>query len=288
MIDDPDDDDPEQDSGSADIGDMAGLVARGAAIGQALELHPDILNHLYAHSRFQSVGREEWERELRLATGLDRSLHRVVGRISVGKFCPVDDAPKQAAMEYLRSPSGTMLLVYHGGFAALARALFADWFPDGVRISAKGDYKAKAGAFALFAARRALLDGKTVLISPEGRVGEARLKVPVVGAECSVADGAPFLAHDTKCRTVWFGLARDGERMVPQLVEGPRASSGEPFAAYRERFGEFYGGQIEAILTGEPRNLSLSRNWVRLFERALTGVTLKEQRAKIRQQRKST
>jgi hypothetical protein len=263
--DDMEDDEPERGGGSGDS-DMESVIARARKIATALEINPRTLDGLFARSQFQSLGREAWEQELRFATGMDRALHRALKTTPVGMLGPVDEAVSQAATEKLRSPTGTLLLVYHGGFAALGRALFSDWFPDGVRISAKGDYKAKDGAYALFAARRALLDGKNVLISPEGRFGKARGTVPIMGMDCSVGDGAPFLAHSTQCRTVWFGLIRDNDRFATLLVEGPRASREEPFPAFRERFFGFYAAQIEKAFAGDPRSLSLSRNWAGLLE----------------------
>jgi hypothetical protein len=96
-------------------------------------------------------------------------------------------------------------------------------------------------------------------------------KMTVLGAVRAVADGTPFLAHSTGCKTIWTELVRTDAGLAFATIEGPRPERDEPFPAYRERFYQFYADCVERAFAGDPRNISLSPNWAKTFQAMFKG-----------------
>jgi len=238
-----------------------------------------VLDVLYANTRCTSMFRGEWEREVRIATALDKNLTHF-GSVpllrQVGK--QIGEAARVAVVQQLTS-APTLVLGYHGGFGFTRRKLFARLFPEAVVIGATGKYAANDGAFALFAAREALLEGGLVLIAPDGRFGKESGTITVLGAQLPVTDGAPFLAYATNCNVAWFALIRTGDGFTLETVAGPRREHGETFADFRERFYRFYADRLEASLTTDPYNLPVSKNWKWTLTAMLEGKVYRVRRA---------
>jgi hypothetical protein len=268
------------------FGRVGTLLAAGAKGVRRVEIEQEILDYLYSKSRHAEMARDVWESDVRLAVAIDhrsRNFLRLAPREVVVDGL-VDQEAAADVVRRLNRPSGTLALTFHGSFAGLARATFGRLFADGVMIAAEGAHGARDGGFALFAARQALLQGKTVLVSPEGGYGRQTGTIKVLDATRGVADGAPFLAHVTKCNTAWFSMIRTDTGFAPLAVEGPRHADGESFAAFRERFFAFYAEQLENSFTGDPRNLSLGPNWTRTFRAMLAGRADKPQRTRHHRQ----
>lgn len=244
-------------------------VARAATAN--VRLPRRLLNHLYEHSRCKGMPREAWEREIQFAVALQQTLKPFLdGPWKIVEEVIDQDAVAAVQQSMATSPA-TLAIGFHGGFPRLRRKLFEKLFRDSVVIGRVGPHGATDGAHALFAAREAILASKPVLMAPDGLYGKESGTITVLGARRAVTDGAPFLAHSTNGRVAWFAVACTGERFAPTLVEGPRAEPGESFKAYRERFFRFFADQIEAVFTGDPRNIDVQRFWQATFEAMFTG-----------------
>ena len=178
------------------------------------------------------------------------------------------------------------MLAFHGGFRMLFMKLFDEFFDDGVVIRRGGmavtppkDDQGRRAAVhvsgmnnpgeALFVAMRALLEGKQVLMAPDGPFGRQKASIKVLGADCPVGQGAAFLAFETRCNTAWFTIVRNDRGFAPLVVPGPKREERETFEAYQDRLHRFYGDMIVSAFTGEPRNLTLSGRWIQYFRSML-------------------
>jgi hypothetical protein len=254
---------------AADSSKLEILTGRNVAY---VDLDDGVLKHLYSHSRYDAMAYEEWKRQVVRAAATDLALRKMLRRKPDAALADlVDPVARADIVQRLSSPSGMLVLAFHGGFSLLVRRLFTHLMNDSLSIAAGGQHQASRGAYVLLAAHRALRAGKTVGLAPDGRWGKQTGTIPVLGAHRSVSDGGPFLAHATRCDTAWFALRRSDGGFVPDIVAGPRHDGGETFAAFRERFFRFYAERIEAAFTGEPRSLSLTSSWAETFSAMLTG-----------------
>jgi hypothetical protein len=230
-----------------------------------------ILDFLYSHTRHPCTSRFQWERDVRVATALDENFMRF-GCMPLFKDIGrrVGNAAREALVRELKS-AGTLVLGFHGGFGYARRRLFARLFPESIIIGATGKHTATDGAHALFAAREALLQDGLVLIAPDGRFGKESGTISVLGAQLPVTDGAPFLAHTTRCRVAWLALIRTEDKFALETMPAPRAEEGERFAGYKERLYRFYADRLEEAFTGDPANLPLTANWKLTFNAMLAG-----------------
>ena len=120
---------------------------------------------------------------------------------------------------------------------------------------------------AVFAALKGLLTGQNVFLAPDGPFGRSTGSISVLGAQCTVADGAAFLAFEAKARVACIRFAFDGRCFSPVLESGPRREGGETFDEYRGRLYSFYQDQITLALTGVPSDLALSKGWMERLEK---------------------
>lgn len=243
-----------------------------------IPLKSQLMDFLYAKTRCSSISRPDWEEQVRVATALDENLTRH-GTAALLKELgrSIDHAGKIAIKQQLTSEP-TLAVCYHGGFSVPRRKLFARMFPEGVVIGATGKHAAHDGAYALFAAREALLAQKPALMSPDGRFGREAGTVSVLGAELPVTEGAPFLAHTTNAAVVWFALIRKEGGFTLDVSPGPRPDKGERFPDFRDRFYRFYVDRLEDAFTGDPSNMPLSVNWKLTFGAMLAGKVYRQRR----------
>src|SRR6185437_16111150 len=221
--------------------------------------------------RRTSLSQAEWERHVRVATAFDENLTRFGSAPLLKQIADQLAVPPRDALAAELTFAPTLALTYHGGYSVLLRRLFGRFHPDGVAIGAVGKYAARDGAFALFAAREALLEAKPALVAPDGRFGKEALAISVLGAQVPVTDGAPFLAHATGCNVVWLALIWKTHGFTVEAIAGPRRDAGEPFADYRGRLYQFYADRLEQAFTGDPLNLPLTKNWKFIFSAMLDG-----------------
>jgi hypothetical protein len=213
-----------------------------------------------------------WREEVRLATAIERVL-------AEERFTPklvkrlVDMSVRARLRAHVAPGAASLILIFHGGFTSMTRPLLRLLLDDKLEMRAKGtEFGVRDDpATALFAARARLLDGKPVVIGADGEHGKMTGSIDVLGAECPVADGPPFLAHLTGCSTLWFAAVRSENGFAHQIAPGPRRKDGESFVQYRSRFYDFYGRCLTDWFNGDPRNLALRQRWIKKFSSARKG-----------------
>jgi hypothetical protein len=118
---------------------------------------------------------------------------------------------------------------------------------------------------ALYLGLKAIEDGRPILIAADARVGKYKSAIKVLNVDVPMADGAPFIAYETHCDTIWLSVERFEQKFIPIFVPGPVRRPGETFDSFRERWFSFYSDQVNRILTGDPYSLALRAQWARLF-----------------------
>ena len=250
--------------------------ARARAADVALK--SQLMDFLYSKTRYSSISRGDWEEQVRIATALDENITRRGSAALLREIGQSIDRAIKAKIKRQLTSAPTVAVCYHGGFSVPRRKLFARMFPEGVVIAASGKHAAHDGAFALFAAREAVLDRRPALMSPDGRFGREAGTINVLGAQLPVTEGAPFLAHTTNAAVVWFALLRKENGFTLEVSPGPQPDKGERFSDFRDRFYRFYVDRLEEAFTGDPSNLPLSVNWKLTFGAMLAGKVYRQRR----------
>ena len=244
------------------IRDEKKLIENASVLAKQIGIPNAVLSYLHRHSRWKAASRQQWLRDVRTACAIDLILRTEFTRRKPGNFSGLIDG-----VENLRAlPEGTLLLTFHGGFVRLARKLFADLFASGIQIDRTVFSDARAG---LFGALRSLQDGHHVLIAPDGPGGSTSSQVRVFDITVPVAGGASFLAHASGAPTAWYSVLRTGDRFAVQVELGPKRRDEESLAAFEQRLFGFYGAKIEAMFSGDPQSLALSRRWQSVFQESL-------------------
>lgn len=248
----------------------------GAAeiLADRIDLDQPMVEPLFAQRRDTSLSRDEWEKRVRASFSLDHilvdwplSAHGQTSRIRSFESLMDQDAVTDV-FDRINASKGILLVTFHGGFLSLARRLYAEKVeggmsmgldgPDPNSVSVEKDPRA-----ALFVALRSLQDGKALLMSPDGRAGNAAAgSTEIAGARVPIATGAAFLAYESGCASAWYTVVRKGDGFVPVLVFAPRPEPKEKFDAFVTRWLSFYGQQVEAMLTGDPSTIVCRfRSW---------------------------
>jgi hypothetical protein len=248
------------------------LFENAVRISARVALPSSVLDVLYRNRRDTDVARDAWEREIRIACALDlltRDFFKGRGLGNLSQF--MDQQAVHEAQAKLHPSGGTLFLTFHGGFVVMARKLFSTLFHDGISIQnhrSSLNLSAKLDpAAALFNALRALQEKKSVIMSPDGPYGKHSCAMHVLGRRAEMADGAAFLAYEAKCDTAWFTVVRDDNGFLPDIQLGPRREDGERYGQFQQRLCDFYGERIDALYSGDPRNIALSKRWVGHFRR---------------------
>jgi hypothetical protein len=247
-------------------------------LASAIPIAEPVLAFLFAKTRCCAMSLAHWEQQVRLATAFDVNMTRFGSTALIKDIEKQIDRTVKAGVIRELTAAPTLAIGFHGGYSVPRRKLFARLLPQGVVLGASGKYAAHDGAFALFAAREALLENRPVLMAPDGRFGKESGTIAVLGAHLPVTDGAPFLAHATGCKVKWFALTWSGIGFTLQTIPGPQRQDGERFSDYRRRFYDFYAERLEEAFTGDPMNLPLIQNWRLTFGAMLAGKVYKSRR----------
>jgi hypothetical protein len=243
------------------------LFEAAARVSDRIQFARVFLDRLYA-LRQQGPMRAEWEREIRITFCIDhiiadrlvRNLDKIISKDQVG-----------AAFEAIKTSNGTLLTTFHGGYFRLTRYIYAlaieGGLTMGMRSHSPSHISAKEPRTALFRALRAIEGGNVVLMAPDAPVGTLSSSIQLAGVTLSVAEGAAFIAYESRCNSAWFTVLRNGERFEPIIRFAPQVSDNESYPAFKKRWLSFYGSQIEGILTGDPRNLCLREPWTIMLGR---------------------
>jgi hypothetical protein len=252
-------------------------VPLAARLSSRLTLTTALLERLYSNSRFRELGREEWERRLRTAFCVDHITSDagqliphftqkkipLEGNRSLDVLIDLDAA--KAAFAQLKSSQGALFVLLHGGFTGLVISTFRR-MKNGVIVGRGAAGRPATPNYigtdtdprtALFQMMRAIEDGKSVLVAPDALIGTMASSMQVLGSNVPMADGTPFIAFESGCETVWISMQRKGDFFTPNLVPGPVRSGGEGFKSFKQRRLDFYAGEVEGLLRGDPINLAV-------------------------------
>jgi hypothetical protein len=249
------------------IDSAAALFAAAKTLSREVEIDPAVLDYLYARRASSTLSRADWEAAVRDATAafvMLRSPSRDVPWTKLLEPKTIDRALHKLAEEPNAS-RGTLLITFHGAFSKTGVRLFSRR-AAGIVLGVGQIRDDMRGT--LFEALNALRDGRMVLMAPDGGRGRQTTHVNILGARVAIGDGVAFLAHASRCNTAWYTIMRQGDLLVPVIVPGPVAGDGETAAAFAERLHGFYAQQIEAVFTGDPRNLVLFGRWLKSFAAA--------------------
>jgi hypothetical protein len=233
------------------------------------------LGYLYDHAREPKAPRESWIRQAHVATCAELILKDFFRHLSLQELEVLFDPEAGArAARAMSSPRGVLALTFHGGYSTLLRHSFTARTDHGVIIGplAAAKFRMLDGndpGAALFAALRTLNEGHAVYVAPDGPFGKPAGSIEVLGATCPVAAGAPFLAYETGCDTVFFTLKRNGRLLAPHVAPGPSRDPDETLETFQARLIGFYRDRIEACLTGDPQNVALAARWGKKFYGAM-------------------
>lgn len=262
------------------------LFSNAEALSGRLDLPQRMLDRLYNASRHSSMPRADWERQVKSAfcadhitkdfTKLDDNLARWLGGPATDPVGTIKRRIDDALRDIDRS-KGILLVTFHGGFARLTLGLYCQLFEKGlivlggtgIRRSKDKDksvderYIVAPGneRSALFRAVRTIQDGGMVWLGPDAPFGNHTSSIEMLGVSVPIAEGAPFIAHQTNCNTVWLSFVREGAGLAPVVAIGPRRGEKEKYGEFKARWLEFFRERVEDFLTGDPRNLALRTHW---------------------------
>jgi hypothetical protein len=249
--------------------DRSALFANAAILAERVELFGIAFDTMFERRRDKSLDRDAWDREVRMAYAVQHIIAdaKIAGP---GLVSAVDKDAARDCQAGIDTSRGALLLLCHASFAA-ARLSFIDVaYPDSAymasseadarRIAAHVDPRA-----ALFAGLKALMQKKVLLLAPDGKQGALTSSINVFGKTVMIGDGAAFLAYESRCAVYFYAMNRSAKAFVPTVVAGPVRASGEKFAAYRERFLAFYEKMLNDFFAGDPRNLVLTPQWLKIF-----------------------
>ncbi len=249
------------------LSDASRLMENAAKVAERTRIVPQLLDHLYANRSHGRGSRADWEAQVRLSAAIHTLSADHLLEASVADLSPcIDHAGTMAEIRGLGGSAGRLLLAFHGGYVIVLRKLFNHFFPDSFMVLESERSRRRN---ILFAGLRALMDGRTVFIAPDSGLADQVARIKVLGAECPVALGAAFLAFETRCETGFVFVRRTGAGLALAVEAGPRRADDESFAAFQDRFHLFYAGQIERVLTGDPKNLVLGGRWTDHFSKVL-------------------
>jgi len=263
------------------VDSVADLFSAAEKLAADQKIDRAAMKYLFARSRLSGLSREQWEKEARLAGALYTIMQQ--SRRAVQWEQIVDLTAVDAAFAALKSasnaPRGNLLLTFHGAATPVVQELYKRRCEVGVILGSEVINRQGIRTFGnsrdtLFAALNVLRDGGTVLMAPDGFRGQQSAQFNVLGVTTQGGGGAAFLAHTARCNTAWYNFVRDGDRFVPVIEAGPTRLDGETLAAFSDRLYEFYAKQVEAIFSGDPRNIELSGRWARAFASAVQSSEL--------------
>ena len=234
-----------------------------------------LLDYLYDFAREPKLPREAWTRKALVSSCLEYLMEDFFYHTPSSSMTRMfDPEGLDDAVRALTSPRGLVALAFHGGFGVNLIHFLAAFVDESLIIAPKArpqfrSLSAKDPATTLFETLRALREGRTVCIAPDGEVGRPQGTIQLLGADCAVNDGAAFLAYETGCDTAWSAMLRRGRLFAPIVVPGPSRAPGESYKGFRTRLMEFYRERIEAHFTGPPENVAISKAWRRRLKAAM-------------------
>lgn len=263
-----------------DLVDATRLFENAEKIAPRITIGEPILNYLYENSRWQRLPRADWEREVRIACATDHIVFNFFPGLKLGGLAAlVDQATMTNASRSVASSKGTLFLTFHGAHVLVAKKIFASAFERGLLLARHGTILGAGAAKkdqrdALFALLRALEDGRNLFFAADGRNGRQTATLNVLGTATAAGEGAAFLAHASGCNTAWYTVVREDNRFVPIVEAGPTKAKGESLKNFSDRLYRFYSERIEAMFTGDPRNIVFRPRWGRVLNAKARGLAV--------------
>lgn len=183
----------------------------------------------------------------------------------------VDAGAARSFFASLEAPNGLLLVTLHGAHTYFAIECFKRIVRDGIVMTRAGTSSSNrigvdSGRHAAgFRAFKALREGKVLLMAADVPARQS-VTVSVMGLPIDLADGAPMIAYEARCGTVFYTMIRDGDRFVPRFETGPVPDRTEAFPQFRERWFAFYAAQVEQIFRGDPGSITLAHFWPLRFQ----------------------
>jgi len=250
------------------------LLELAERIAPRVNISDVLLDRLFSARSDTTLSREAWEPRIKRAFALD---HIVQDQyfldldVEQRVFPHFDMVAYHRIVADVAANKPVVLITLHSGLLSLTRALYGlqdDWVtiqshdtfrPNAIAVS--GDTRT-----AFFAAYREAQKGRSLVFAPDGGRGNLSETIEVLGTQSSAGGGAAFIAYELRTPVWWINVVREGDILVPVLVEGPRRMDGESFGDFKLRFNQFYGGQIESLFTGNPDSIALRQRWSYLLE----------------------
>jgi hypothetical protein len=229
-----------------------------------IEFNTAALDFLFENRSKKRTTRKAWESEIRLSWTLQHLMldylfplherHKLVSR-EAGDQLYKAFQPRMA----------DVVAYHHGGFDVLRRYLESR-YPDS-HILRSITYFTKDGDTSgpIVHAMRHVLRGGMVGIAPDGVVGDSPIEISVLGRKASVKPGAAMLAYDSRARTSFFTMGREGRSFVPVLEFGPERRKRETFQAYLGRYAKFYEACMNDFFSGPPQNIIFNGGWMAIL-----------------------
>jgi hypothetical protein len=255
------------------LDDLSCLYENAATLAPRLKYNDSLLEYLFRYSKLPLLSRSEWTNEIVISRCIDLIYDCYFRNISIDELRSICDKYHiSEKITNLRKKNGVLFLSFHGGYPMLARRLFNELFSNTIELTRAGlgRFSARDDARGiLFAALKEIRAGGNVWVAPDGPLGASTSSVQLLGLSTMIADGAAFLAYETRCPTAWFTMSRNERGFFPVAEIGPSATAGESYDDFRHRIHSFYAEQIELSFTGDPRGICLAGRWVQRLMNAI-------------------
>lgn len=262
----------------------------------AIFLHQETSDFLYANSRYPLNSKTEWLAERKTAFFLDHffsdsSVINAYRKSSMDSariatlyqrshlLDGVIQSPDTAAFfdEIKRSGSYLMCTFHAGNYLvsqSIYRAHMADHWTVRNRGNAAGNHivvsENRLGS--AFKAIKVLMSGKCLLIAPDSNVEDSQSvsELNIFGCKVNIPDGAARIAYEAHAKTAWYTATINGSHYEPVFVEGPQRAARESFDSFKTRFAEFYSAQVAFALSGHPRNTILKSFFLKFINLSIS------------------
>lgn len=238
---------------------------------KAGELVPDgrIVDRLFERRRQHDMARDQWVEDFRFATALETLTKN--GNFTAGDMNAMFSAgTKQTITSLTRDGRSRLYVIGHVGFTTARNHFIKTYLKNSIPFRRKLDrppyvWDQDDGRTALFVCLRALSSGTSVILAPDGPVGEIRAPIQVAGCQTSMATGGIFLAHETKADVIWLNIVYRNEKFVAVLEKAPVPLPKERLKDYQIRFVAFYEHMLNQYFTGEAASIVMRNRWQSAF-----------------------
>jgi hypothetical protein len=172
------------------------------------------------------------------------------------------DQPSLNRVRNLRDPAiGLLLSGSHAGAFGVGRATLKSLYDDLLYLGAGGQdapgrrVTADDPVHALFTLVKHLRQpGSLAIVGADGKYGNAKSEVELLGRTLSVSHGTPHAVYHAKCRNAFFLAAWQDDSIVMKL-QFMQVDKAESLRDWTSRWVEAYRAFLCDIVPGDPRNM---------------------------------